>query len=234
VTRHPKGGYIVTVGSGRYVDVGDNTAGSTQAMYGIWDNGAEVALADLQVQSVVRTAVAGNGKTYRISTHAVGKPADLQLTGDNVVTLTDYYAGKKGWRLSLPTSGERVVAEAVVRNGRLVLSTLIPSTAACSFGGDGWIMEVDIFTGNRIAALDLNNDNVVGSADLIDSNVPSGVQVGSVPAAATIVRRPPQPGVASAPCAEYKLINTSDGSIVRVGGSCGRVPSRRASWEQLQ
>lgn len=235
VTRHPKGGFMVTVGSGRYVDVNDNAAGSTQAMYGIWDNGSEVALSDLQVQTVARTATATNGKTYRLSTHAVGKPADTLLTGDDAITLSAYYAGKKGWRLALPTSGERVVTEATVRNGRLVISTLIPSTAACSFGGDGWIMEVQIFTGNRAAALDLNDDNVVDSADLLEGTVPSGVQVGAVPAAATIVRKPPPPpGAAAAPCAEYKLINTSEGKIVRVGGSCARVPSRRASWEQLQ
>ena len=235
VTRLPYGGYMVTVGSGRYVDVGDNAAGSTQAMYGIWDNGTEVALADLQVQSVVRSATASNGKVYRLSTFAVDKPADVQLTGDNVITLPNYRNTKKGWRLALPSSGERVVTEATVRNGRLVISTLIPSTAACSYGGDGWIMEVDVFTGNRAAALDLDDDAVVSSADLIDGSAPSGVQVGAVPAAATIVRKPPpKPGAAAEPCTEYKLINTSDGRIFRVGGSCGRVPSRRASWEQLQ
>ena len=235
VTRFPKGGYMVTVGSGRYVDVTDNAAGSTQAMYGIWDNGSEVTLADLQVQSVVRTSTAANGKLYRLSTHAVGLPADTVLVGDNVISLTDYLAGKKGWRLSLPTSGERVVAEATVRNGRLVISTLIPSTAACSYGGDGWIMEVDVFTGNRAAALDLNDDSLVNNTDYLEGTVPSGVKVGAVPAAATIVRKPPPPpGSPPVPCAEFKLINTSEGTIVRVGGSCGRVPSRRASWEQLR
>ncbi len=235
VTRYPKGGYMVTVGSGRYVDIGDNAAGSTQAMYGIWDKGSEVALADLQVQSVVKTAAAANGRNYRLTTHAVGLPADALQAGDNVITLASYESNKKGWRLSLPTSGERVVTEATVRNGRLVISTLIPSTAVCSYGGDGWIMEVSVFTGNRAAALDLNDDNLVDNADYIDGSAVSGMQVGAVPAAATIVRKPPPPpGNPAVPCSEYKLINTSDGKIVRVAGSCTRVPSRRASWEQLQ
>ena len=96
-------------------------------------------------------------------------------------------------------------------------------------------MEVDVFTGNRAAALDLTDDNLVNNADYLDGSAPSGVQVGSVPAAATIVRKPPPPpGTPAAPCSEYKLVNTSEGKIVRVGGSCARVPSRRASWEQLQ
>ena len=241
VTKLPRGGYMVAVGSGRYMDVSDNAANGIQAMFGIVDNGSEVTLADLQEQSVVRQATAAGGTVYRLSTHAVGLPNDALQTGDNTITLAAYTASKRGWRLALPTSGERVVAEATVRNGRLVVSSMIPSTAACSYGGDGWIMEVDVFTGNRAAALDVNNDGLVTSADYLDGTAPSGVQVRAVPSAATIVRKPPtyttdQPpsGAPAVPCTEYKLINTSDGRIVRVGGSCGRVPSRRASWEQLQ
>ena len=94
---------------------------------------------------------------------------------------------------------------------------------------------VDVFTGNRAAALDVDDDGIVNNVDYLEGSVPSGVKVGAVPAAATIVRKPPSPpGSPAVPCAEFKLINTSEGTIVRVGGSCGRVPSRRASWEQLQ
>jgi type IV pilus assembly protein PilY1 len=238
ITRLPGGGFMVSVGSGRYMDTNDNSAGSVQSMYGIVDKGSEVTMADLQEQRVVRTITADSGVVYRLSTHAVGKPGDAVQAGDDAITRDAYSAGKRGWRMTLPVSGERVVAEATVRNGRLVISTMVPSTASCSYGGDGWIMEVDIFTGNRAAALDVNNDGLVTDADYLDSVAPSGVQVRAVPSAATIVRKPPTstspPGAAKAPCTEYKLINTSDGRIVRVGGSCNRVPSRRAAWEQLQ
>jgi type IV pilus assembly protein PilY1 len=229
VTIFPKGGYLVAVGTGRYVDIGDNAAGSTQAIYGIWDNGAPVALANLQTQSIVGTGTGGSGSNYRFSTHAVGPATDTAVTGDNAISLADYYANKKGWKLSLPSSGERVVTEAAIRNGRLVVSSLIPSTAVCSYGGDGWIIDVDVVTGNRTAALDTNGDGVINNADYIGGTMVSGVQVGAVPAAATIMR-----GSGDQRALEFKMINTSSGSIVRVPEAGNPARSRRSAWEQLQ
>ena len=229
VTRFPKGGYLVAVGTGRYVDISDNAAGSTQTVYGLWDNGAPVALANLQTQTIVSTAVGGSGSTYRLSTHAVGPASDAAIAGDNAISLADYYSGKKGWKLNLPSSGERVVTEAAVRNGRLVVSSLIPSAVVCSGGGDGWIMDVDVVTGNRSAALDTNADGAINSADYIGGSMVSGVQVGAVPAAATIMR-----GTGDQKALEFKMINTSNGSIVRVPEAGKATPSRRAAWEQLQ
>ena len=229
VTRFPKGGYLVAVGTGRYVDINDNAAGSTQTVYGLWDNGAPVTLAQLQTQTIVSTAVGVSGSTYRLSTHAVGQAADAAVAGDNAVSLADYYSGKRGWKLDLPSSGERVVTEAAIRNGRLVVSSLIPSTVVCSGGGDGWIIDVDVVTGNRSAALDTNADGLINSADYIGGTMVSGVQVGAVPAAATIMR-----GTGDQKALEFKMINTSDGSIVRVPEAGKPTTSRRAAWEQLQ
>jgi type IV pilus assembly protein PilY1 len=217
---------MLVFGTGRYIDTGDNATTASQSLYGIWDNGAAVALADLQAQSV-NSVLTRNGHNYRLTTHAVGLPADTLISGDNVITLGNYYASKRGWRMVLPTSGERVVAEATVRAGRLVASSLIPSVAVCSFGGDGWIMDLDVVTGNRSPALDTNGDNLVDDNDLINGAIVSGVQVGSVPAAATIMRTRDRK-------LDDKLINTSAGNIVRVRESGSTATSRRAAWEQLQ
>ena len=229
VTRFPQGGYLVAVGSGRYVDVGDNAAGSTQAIYGIWDNGAPVVAANLQTQSIVSTGVGSSGSTYRLSTHAVGPATDAAVAGDNAISLADYYSSRRGWKLNLPVAGERVVTEAAIRNGRLVISSLIPNTAVCTFGGDGWVIDVDVSTGNRTAALDTNNDGVIDAGDYLGGTRASAVKVGAVPAAATILRgRGSQAGM------EYKMINTSDGSIVRVPEKGNAKTSRRSAWEQLR
>ena len=227
VTRTPKGGFMVALGTGRYLDVGDNVTTASQSLYGIWDNGSTVALADLQSQSVFAVRTGANGNNYRFTTHAVGVPGDTLITGDNAISVASYYGSKKGWRMSLPTSGERVVTEATVRAGRLVISTLIPSTTACSFGGDGWIMDVDVATGNRAPALDTNGDNLVDSNDLVGGNMMSGVRVGAVPAAATIMR-------SFTKSLDDKLINTSAGTILRVREAGTSTTSRRAAWEQLQ
>jgi type IV pilus assembly protein PilY1 len=229
VTRFPKGGYIVSVGTGRYVDIGDNAAGSTQTLYGIWDNGSTVSASDLQTQTVVNTVTDGSGNTYRQSTHAVGPADDTAIAGDNAISLANYYSTKKGWKLDLPSSGERVVAESTVRSGRLGISTMIPSAAVCSFGGDGWLLEVDVVTGNRTSAFDTNNDNVVGTGDRLSGTLVSGVRIGAVPSAATVLR-----GSGSSKGIEYKLITTSDGGIRKQPVAAKTLTSRRGAWEQLQ
>lgn len=228
VTRFPKGGTLVALGTGRYVDIGDNAAGSTQTVYGLWDNGAPVAAANLQTQTIVSTAAGGSGATYRLSTHAVGPATDTAIAGDNAISLTNYYATRQGWKLNLPSSGERVVTEAAIRNGRVVVSSLIPSAVVCTNGGDGWVIDVDVVTGNRTAALDTNGDGLIDSADYLGGTMVSAVQVGAVPAAATILR-----GSGNQRGLEFKMINTSNGSIVRVPEKASAAVSRRSSWEQL-
>ena len=114
-----------------------------------------------------------------------------------------------------------------MRAGRVVASSLIPSVAACSWGGSGWIIDVDVITGNRSPALDTDNDNLVNANDLVGGRWASAVQIGAVPAAASIMR-------SKSRTLDDKLINTSDGSIVRVRELGNAKPSRRASWEQLQ
>jgi type IV pilus assembly protein PilY1 len=205
VARFPKGGYMVTVGTGRYVDVNDNAAGAGQTIYGIWDNGSTVVAADLQVQSIFGTVAGAAGGTFRLTTHAVGAPGDQVIPGDNAISLANYYATKKGWKLNLVTAGERVVAETTVRFGRVIISTLIPSVAVCSFGGDGWIMDVDVITGNRQPALDTNGDNKVDINDYVNGTMVSGVKIGAVPAAASIMRTKDRK-------LDDKLINTSAGT----------------------
>ena len=229
VARFPKGGYMVSVGTGRYVDIGDNAAGSTQTLYGIWDNGAPVAAADLQTQSFAGTSAGTDGNTYRLSTHAVGPADDVTIVGDNVITLANYYSAKKGWKLNLPLSGERTVAEATARNGRLGFSTMIPSAGTCSAGGDGWLVEVDMVTGNRSPAFDTNGDNVVNNSDRLNGTLASAVRIGAVPSAATILR-----GSGSNKGLEFKLITTSDGTIRKVPVAPNSATSRRSAWEQLQ
>jgi len=229
VSKFPQGGYMITFGTGRYVDVGDNAAGSSQTLYGIWDNGSTVAMTDLQTQSVVSTGTGSSGSTYRLSTHAVGPATDTAISGDNAITLASYYATKKGWKLALPLAGERVVAESTVRAGRVGFSTMIPSAAACTFGGDGWLMEVDVVTGNRSSAFDTNNDNVVNASDMLSGTLASGVRIGAVPSAATVLK-----GSGSTKGIDFKLVTTSDGGIRKQPVAGNGLTSRRGAWEQVQ
>lgn len=233
VTPHPSGGYLVMFGTGRYIDASDNAAGATQALYGIWDHGSTVSSSQLVGQSVLGTTTGADGRSYRISTHAVGAPGATTYTGDNTISATNYSSTKLGWKLTLPASGERIVTQTTVRYGKVVASTLIPSSAPCTYGGDGWVMEVDVLTGNRAdsPALDTNGDNLVSNADLLTYSggqaQASGVHMGSIPAAPGFIRTQDRR-------LDDKLINTSDGSVVRVREAGNAATSGRVSWEQLQ
>ncbi len=233
VTVHPNGGYMVTFGTGRYVDVSDTAAGAAQALYGVRDNGAVVSSAQIVDQSVLGTTTGADGRTYRISTHAVGAPAATSFVGDNVVSTTLYASDKLGWKLALPSSGERIVNQTAVRYGKVVASTVIPSSAACSYGGDGWVMEVDVLTGNRadIPALDTDADNDVDSSDILGYSGgqahASGVRIGAIPAAPGFIRTQNRR-------LDDKLVNTSNGTVVRVREAGNAATSGRVSWEQLQ
>ena len=234
VSPHPSGGYQVVFGSGSFIDTSDGSNTATQSLYGLWDSGSLISSSSsLVTQSVLGTANGVDTRNYRITTYAVGTPSGTVYSGDNSITSANYLANKRGWKLNLPTSGERVVTQAAVRYGKVVVSTLIPSTNACTPGGDGWVMELDLTTGNRAntSSLDTNGDNQVTTADILSygggSAYASGVRIGAIPSAPGFIR-------AQNRSLDDKLINTSDGSVVRVREAGSSAVSGRASWEQLQ
>lgn len=232
VTPHPEGGYLVTFGTGMYLASTDTSSTATQALYGIWDKGAPVTASQLVTQSVLGTTKGPDTRDYRFTTYAVGTPATV-YTGDKAITSSLYLTEKRGWKLELPTAGERVVSHATVRYGKAIFSTMVPGTVNCQGGGDGWIMEVDAVTGNRsdLPALDTNADNQVDAADLLTwvaaKTSVSGVRLGAIPSAPSFIRAKDRK-------LDDKLVNTSDGTMVRVREAGGARPSGRAGWEQIQ
>jgi type IV pilus assembly protein PilY1 len=234
VSVHPSGGYMVVFGTGRYIDVGDDATTLGQSVYGLWDSGSSITSStSLVSQSVLGTTSGADARTYRMTTFAVGSPGGTVYTGDNAISAASYASTKRGWKINLPAVGERVVTQAAVRYGKVVVSTLIPSADACAAGGDGWVMELDLTTGNRpnSPALDSNGDNNVGTSDILSygggSAYASGVRVGAIPAAPGFIR-------AQNRRLDDKLVNTSNGSIVRIREAGSSTRSGRVSWEQLQ
>ena len=238
VTVSSHGGYVVAFGTGQYVATTDPASTTAQSFYGIWDNGAAVAsLASLQQQSIAGTSVGADGNTYRVSTHAVGPASDALVTGDNAITPTNYYAGKSGWYINLPTSGERATTDASIRGGRVIFNTLVPVTGICTYGGSGWVMELDINTGNRLdnPTFDINGDRTLTSADMVryggNQNNATGRMISSIPAAPAFLQPQQNPGKASF---ENKYINTTSGALSIVGETGGNGAQGRIFWKQIQ
>jgi type IV pilus assembly protein PilY1 len=77
-----------------------------------------------------------------------------------------------GWYEDLPVQGEKMVSNPILRGGRLIYVTTIPSLEACAAGGDGWLMEVASENGGRIdnPVFDLNGDGVFDYDDMHQTN----------------------------------------------------------------
>lgn len=167
--RHPYGGVMLFFGTGSFYKDNDNVLPAAQAdrsvetFYGIRDYGNVVARNELVPQTINYEVTTAGGVGVRIvSTNAV----NYNETSTPPV---------RGWYMNLvspPSSfraGERVVTKPLLRNGRVIFATLIPSAHSCEFGGSSWLMELDAISGGAldIDVFDINGDGVIDAQDMI-------------------------------------------------------------------
>ena len=246
VTKFPGGGYLVGFGTGRYLAGNDVSDLTLMTAYGVRDTfiTGTVGFGELQEQRIITNGTGADGNVYRLSTHAVGPPSDPAAAGDDAINRADFFNTRKGWFVNFPDAGERVVADAKFRGGRIVLTSLIPDvTNACSFGGSGWVMEFDALTGNRLntATFDTNGDNTLVSTGGSDSDYMkfagqgSGVRNASGRRLDTIPTAPGFMGNRKGTTSlEDKYFNTSDGTIMRVRETAGQNGEARVMWREIR
>jgi type IV pilus assembly protein PilY1 len=215
LARPPAGvpGVMVLFGTGRFFASGDNADNSGQSFYGILDNGTAISSTDrssLQQQTISTTNVTFRGVDN----------TPLRSVSTNTVDWTS----KRGWYMDLPTSGERVIGTAAIRAGRVIFTTIIPSFDPCTFGGSGWLMEVDVRTGAQLpySVFDTSGDGNVNDSD---------IQLAGVPITVGISKQPLL--IDGAPTA-LKLMTGTSGEIQRernrpFGGALGRESWRRVN-----
>jgi type IV pilus assembly protein PilY1 len=175
-TLHPSKGFIITFGTGKYLEPTDpQSPYQAQAFYGIWDknDGATVSAqttvtSDSQLLQQTITNVTASGNTFRVVSNLV--PNWSQDT--TPPTADDSPSKHMGWYMVFPssdTTGERSVFRPILTSGRLIFTTLVPSTQSCLFGGTSFMMVVDPSTGARIdsAVLDVNGNGVLNSNDQV-------------------------------------------------------------------
>lgn len=221
------GNIMIFFGTGKYIESGDTVLQSpttVDTFYGIIDNCGsnynqdKVERSDLLQQSIL-TEFTYSGSTYRI-------------TSDNE------FDDESGWYLDLDSSNqERVVSSPLIRHGRVVFTTVIPSTDPCAYGGNSWIMELDAATGSRLSysAFDVNNDDEFDDDDLLTVTIegedilvaPSGIK-----SEEGLIQTP---GIVEAGNQEYKYMAGSTGNIYMVKEKSGSdVGKGRRSWRQLK
>ena len=236
---HPEeDGVMVYFGTGKYIEKDDNNALSEpdQSFYGIWDkhesaaSGLPVLASELLVQTI----------DHEFSNTFGDETFSLRITSDN----TADWDVHEGWRLDLvnrttsPVNnlGERQVAEAILRNGRVIFPTNLPSDTPCTPGGTSWLMELDATDGSRLAEtpFDLDGDGVFSAADFTYAesleDIPN-VPTSGVKSKEGIISRP---GILRDANREVKYLSGSTGAITKLSESAGAKNIGRQSWRELE
>ncbi len=155
----------------------------------------------------------------------------VALGGTNYRTVTNNaidWSSDHGWYMDLPTSGERVAVDPILRDGRIVFTTLIPDSSPCTAGGTGWLMELDFKTGGQLpsAPFDTNNDGTVDSSDARIAGAQLSV-ISSSPVAQSGYGTETNP-------LENKYLNQSSGNVAKVLESSSLFGNRRTSWIEVR
>jgi type IV pilus assembly protein PilY1 len=208
VGKDPASGTLwVFFGTGQYLTDSDPNTTQTQTWYGIKDTGTAISgRSDLLQRSITATGTVG-GFTTRVVEAGT----------------TDQLAGKQGWYIDLPTSGERMVVPNRFQGVALIGTTRIPdSSDVCRPSGKGFVMAINPFTGGALdkTFFDLNNDGLFNDSDKLNGEIVSGVGFDSSPNNPIFVENVMQVGL-------------DDGSTKTLRTQGSSVQAKRMSWREL-
>jgi len=150
---------LVLFGSGRYISDGDNTNLDSQSFYGIWDAGSNGGNINPDTDLVTQTLLLAANTSENAVTDAPVSYSETTTEGF-------------GWRFDLPVTGERSVSNAVVRNGVVFFSSIIPSVNPCDSGGTSFINFLAIENGGQPnqSVFDFTANGIVDNGDLLGIN----------------------------------------------------------------
>lgn len=261
VGRHPTeiDSFMVYFGTGKYIETNDDSpiGQTTQTFYGIWDKNPEpgdkkppfkaFTREDLLQQKITKEVA----QSFDTDGDSVNDTvSEFRVTTENPID----WGTHQGWYLDLINTedgntnnyGEKQVTDPILRNGRIIFTTLIPSDELCDFGGTGWLMELDAASGARLpfSLFDSDKNGIFGRADYInagdtdddgedneDNYVPASGRKSEVGIIST-------PGIISGigtdPMHEFKYASGSTGRIEVIHENAGPGYSGRLSWIQLR
>ncbi|MBC7699032.1 PilC/PilY family type IV pilus protein [Aquabacterium sp.] len=129
---------VVFLGTGRYLGATDLTDTTMQTIYAIKDPLTNTSWGDIRtdarlVAQAFTTTGSGTSQVRTTSTNAVNWTTGI------------------GWRLDLPTSGERVAFDPVLQYGILGVLSAIPGASTCVASGSSWRYFIDIATGSALS-----------------------------------------------------------------------------------
>ncbi len=190
-------GYLVVFGTGKYLGDADFSDTSPQSLYGIWDYGDDADdmeyLGSFNRESTPQLSNQADNvqlKMQEVYDWRIQGGIELRTLTDYVPswgTVADATAGQDpnpgstdpneivhaGWYLDLPTSGERIVSDVLIRDEKLVAVTFVPEESACGSGGYSWLHEGDACSGSRLdePQFDIDGDSLINLSDLINKYI---------------------------------------------------------------
>ncbi|HKU15856.1 MAG TPA: PilC/PilY family type IV pilus protein [Steroidobacteraceae bacterium] len=230
VTRGPYGaGVMVVFGTGKYLEANDKlmTPVRVQSFYGLIDNNTFTAADRIAARNLLTTQTITSEPSIDPDGAGGNPPIKIRLTSNNAL------AGR-GWVMDLLSpsgyQAEKQVTDPAIRGDRVIFTTLIPNTDPCGFGGSSWLMELDVLSGQRLrdAALDIDGDGDIDNDDLINGEVPSGIQDPQ------ILSRPEILMCLTGDCTDRKISSGSSGSLFEKSESSDRALRGRQSWRQVR
>jgi type IV pilus assembly protein PilY1 len=146
--------FVVTFGTGKYIENDDRATTFQQSYYGVFDQGPGAA-------------------GYPITQSLLQQQTLTQAGNIRSLTTSQVPVNRRGWYFNFLASGERNISTAFVRNvnGSLIFTTLAPLTSnPCEPNAVSFLMFVDATTGGvpgtGAAGLDTNNDGVADTTNI--------------------------------------------------------------------
>jgi len=123
-------------------------------------------------------------------------------------------------------NGERLINSPIIKNGRAIFVTSVPTMVACGTGGKSMLMELDPNTGAALndEFLDIDGDGDIDGDDLVSGKVPSGIKIDGFAYQPVIIDKLDE--------TESKLVNTSSSKVEIIDESTESEGVR--SWREVR
>jgi len=165
---HPRGGYMVLVGSGKLFEEGDQISTALDSVYGIWDRQKLVE----QSSGVWRFSNEDSvTSSSQIKASTVGSVGDgmFSITAPTLDWTTD-----RGWRIDLSQAGgQRLIISPQLVMGLALFETLVPGSTSSQpqcespTSATGYSLLVDPINGgqSKTPTIDRNRDGIIDNND---------------------------------------------------------------------
>jgi type IV pilus assembly protein PilY1 len=252
VFKHPNGGVLVVVATGKFYEIEDATPDPSRinSIYAVWDrlDGTDELNRGHLLEQAFFAGGSAHGYDLRVSTsHSIN-----WYTSPGLPSGAEDPPEHMGWYLDLldplgdsgpEPRGELVAAEIKIRGDRVIVTSMIPSEEPCDFGGEGWLTELNYLDGSPPAGVlfDLNDDGVFDDLDTLtiivedDALETPGTRQVSANAKASLIGIVQQPAIIGAGKEEYKFASGGMPADVEVTReNPGSAAGGRTSWVERE